>query len=699
VAIADDFSVAANGDIRWTGTTATYTVLELHRFLQDLADDAVASGNDLHDITDTTSSDRSTDNIITLLSPYNIDDTAAEHLYDGSITQEDGDTVYSGLVVVGSAESGTELQIVQDDALLTNYWTTGINADAAANILLRLIVKTRQNGADIDGKRLRVQARELGDTYAEFSLTAGLGNSTAAIFTSVDLNNATLAATIATWSDIVNTEGLNLLDVDGDSINEEYYSQWDRASRTITQLYERTKWIARRGTSETIHGRNGELFRGPTHSMPYDNESGGPFTEDEILAWGTSFNYDGEANGPFTVGEYVSIGGASNAVGKLVYLDDQGATGTMVVALESGSAAPADNDQVASLTGTATCDINGTPNDTGASGGEGLLLALDDDGTTGNLYIQLLTGSAPVDNLPVYGRTSDATADINGTPTARTVSAEFLGTSTGSAIIGAYGIGIQPSDLTNSDQLFDLSNTLRVPPNNVTFTVSGLVSGEDRVLVGPEDGGGGLDTDQLTGATGSNANGAGTYVCNETIPSDTPSSGTIRVFNGDTFDRVPYTSYTGSTFTLTGTLPSDGASHVIQYDNEASGPFTVGETLTFTGGETAELLTLRDDGATGEMVIRMLTGVDPVDNDTITGGTSSATADVNGTPDEVGAFISYIDELASGSTAQFTGVYSSDRTLFIRARDGGGTPIKTFETTGTLGSGGGSTTIIRTSDE
>ena len=61
-------------------------------------------------------------------------------------------------------------------------------------------------------------------------------------------------------------------------------------------------------------------------------------------------------------------------------------------------------------------------------------------------------------------------------------------------------------------------------------------------------------------------------------------------------------------------------------------------------------------------------------------------------------FISYIDELSSGTTATFTTVYDSDRTLFIRVRDGGGTPIKTFETTGTLGNAGGSSTAIRTSD-
>ena len=77
------------------------------------------------------------------------------------------------------------------------------------------------------------------------------------------------------------------------------------------------------------------------------------------------------------------------------------------------------------------------------------------------------------------------------------------------------------------------------------------------------------------------------------------------------------------------------------------------------------------------------------------GETAAATA---GTSPEKNVFISYIDKLAAASSEAFTVVYNADRTLFIRVRDGGGTPIKTFETTGTLGSGGGSSTAIRTSD-
>ena len=63
-----------------------------------------------------------------------------------------------------------------------------------------------------------------------------------------------------------------------------------------------------------------------------------------------------------------------------------------------------------------------------------------------------------------------------------------------------------------------------------------------------------------------------------------------------------------------------------------------------------------------------------------------------------GAYITYIDKLATLSSETFTVVFNTNRALFIRVRDGGASPIKTFETTGTLGSAGGSTTVIRTTD-
>ncbi len=74
-----------------------------------------------------------------------------------------------------------------------------------------------------------------------------------------------------------------------------------------------------------------------------------------------------------------------------------------------------------------------------------------------------------------------------------------------------------------------------------------------------------------------------------------------------------------------------GKPFTFNYDTEASGPFTVGEILTFTSpAGTAKLVDLTDAGTTGTMRLGpILTGSRPVDNSTIAG--ASATALVNGT--------------------------------------------------------------------
>jgi hypothetical protein len=528
MAIADDISVATNGNIRWTGGAATYTVLDLHRFLELLAWEAAASGDDLLDITSATPSERSTDNIISLLGTYNIDDTVAEHLYDGSISQDSGNVLYSGLVVVGAVNSTTTLQVVQNNALYDGdspFWGTGLNADAAANILMQCLIKTRTGGADIDGKRIRVTAREFGDTYAEFSVTMGLGNSVAAIFTSADLNNTTAAGTVATWVTITNVEGYQTIDLDNGAGARPYYSQWNRDIYAINQLYERTKWLTRRSTTSTVYGMDGELFRGITHQWAYASEVGGPFTQNEVLSWGA-----------------------------------------------------------------------------GATAGTGALLALYDAGVTGTQWIQLLTGIAPINGMTITGASSHATCVVNGAPTARTLSnAAFIGTSTGSAIIGSFGLGIETADLTYNDKIFDLTNAQQVPPNWVTYTVASIIAG-DYVLVGPESGST-FELDQLELDTTLSGAAEVAVVVTTAIPVDTPVTGTIRVqLDTGIYRRVAYTSWASDTFTI---APTD-----------------------FTGA-------------------------------------NAATAGNN-------VMITYLDVAAVGTSVSFTAKYVSDRSLYNRVRNGGG---------------------------
>lgn len=549
--------------LRFGGTTPNYiTVIELHRWLQDLADDAEYTGDDEIDIINVNPSIRSTDNIITLTADVTITDAAVEHLFDGTILQSSDGTRWDGIVNFGNSD--VFIQVHQNGAVLTDDWWNlsaggGLNADSTQGISHRFLIKTINAGANIDGRKLLGTARTFGKTYSEFPINGtSSGNNVFALADATDLNNGTAVGTVATWTTITNvTEGYKLLDVNNDASDEEYASEWNRDTFSINQFYERMKWLTRDGSASTIYGLNGELFRGITHEIALSGTSSGTFSAFEAISW-------------------------------------TGGTGQMIAI---------DNTTAASAT---------------------------------KMWMQILTGSPPTTEL-ITGGTSAATATATGN-TERTISAPFIGASTGSALIGAYGWGIETADLSATDKVTDLSNTVITPPNNVTFSVSGLVSTEDYVLVAPwdgvatdSDGNPEVEYDQFTQSALVNSATTTSITVGAAIPTDTPSTGTIRVqTNSGFYQLCSYTSYTGSVFTIT------------------SEDFSV----------------------------------DPSDGTT--------------TPKNV--FISYIDKLAASGTESFTGVYLADRDLVVKVRDGGGSPIKEFISTGSLGSTGGSVTAIRTVD-
>ena len=568
--VATDWTIdSSTGNIRYIGdthggTSPSYvTVIDFHRALQDFADDAAASGDDILDISSQTPSERSTDNIITLLNSFNIDDTAAEHLYDGSIIQNGGADIYDGVVNFGNV---TYIILLQNGTVLndtTDFWNSYAADGTADNkfppnntqpgVSHNFLVKVRSGGSDIDGRYLIGLTREFGNTYAEFTIQGtSRGNNVLALSESNDLNNGTVAGTVATWDQFSNTEGFdNSQDIDLNGTPEEYYSRWDigvgatPASPNINDLYEYTKYLTRRGTGSTLYGLGGDLFRGITHQVAYTSLAGGTYNE-------------------------------ANSV---------------------------------TFAGGATAQV------------------LADNGSD-TMWIQLLTGTTAqlTGTITQGGVTSTASTVTN-----RSLSSTFLGQSTGSALIGAYGIGVDGADLSASDSLTQLTGGLVAPPNNVQFTVSGLVSGEDRVLVGPGTGSA-LDTAQLSVVGPINGAAVTSIQMTTAIPTDTPASGTLRVINDSGFHvLLTYSSFSGDTFTIS------------SYD--------------FSG--TAE-------------------------NDAVSNGNN--------------AYITYIDALAGAASASFTVVYSAPRDLFVRVRDGGASPIKTFETPATLGASGGSVSAIRTSD-
>jgi len=61
-------------------------------------------------------------------------------------------------------------------------------------------------------------------------------------------------------------------------------------------------------------------------------------------------------------------------------------------------------------------------------------------------------------------------------------------------------------------------------------------------------------------------------------------------------------------------------------------------------------------------------------------------------------FVGYLDYTATGTSDSFSYVYSADRDHYARVRDGGATPIKTAEATGTMTNTGGTASVNRISD-
>lgn len=652
MAIADDFSVDfSTGDIRHESGTATYTVLELHRYLQQLADDAQMAGganDDLLDITSRTPSERITDQIINLIDHtatsgprFNIDDATSEFLYGGSIKQGSGATeeLYSGLRVLGSVvQTGTTVQIVQDKALYDGdapFWgdqTTPFNGSVTGGVLMRLLVKSRVNGCDIDNKNVLVQIRNFGDTYAFFAVTLSTGEAVAAVSSVDDPQNDTLKATVAAYTHVTNTEGFQQIDIGDGNGNQPYYSKWtfttDDQSDGLKSVWEWVKYITETGTAQTIHGIDGEFFRGITHTYVYDNLVGGPFQEDEEVVWGTEIVYGSLSGGTFTVGNYVIFSGGAR--GRIMY--DNGTT-TMIVALEDTTVTISAAETIAEYnksTGvTAVSATVSTVADNTKAGGSGLLLAND---TTGlKHHIMLRTGAAPVDNLEIRGLTSGATCDVDTTISARTVTPVFLGSYVGS-LIGGYGVGIDPDDLSFPDTVIDLDGDTNTAPNNVTFSVNGLDTGApDYVMVG-EKHATLLDFKWTQSTITATYNSAGvTTIAVAAIPDNTPQTGNLRITADDGRRlRVPYSSHNGSNQY---TIPA--------FDFSGDNVCTSGNNILVTP----------------------------------------------------------IDKAAATDPETFTAVYDAPQTLFVRVRFGGTPdPIKTYEGSAALGATGGSASVSRLAD-
>lgn len=282
MAIGNDFSINGSGDIRHISGTTVYTVLELHQWLQDLADDASASGDDSVSILTNNPSKldgpRSSIKpmLLNLINGFNIDDTASQYINFGSIQQDGSNVLYTGVKTIGSPlVAASPMYIVQNGSKLTKFWGDGH---------IQILVKGKTGGVAIDNADIRVFSRKFGQTYGDFAanLIAG-GEQPAAISTSVtDWTTLGLASALALSSKVTITVGDANFDT-GDGNGSKLYKGTIALSGgcTIAEAAQYCQAICNENSAVTINGEAGWKYRvlnaayTPNGSAPFGTVAGG----------------------------------------------------------------------------------------------------------------------------------------------------------------------------------------------------------------------------------------------------------------------------------------------------------------------------------------------------------------------------------------------------------------------------------------
>lgn len=292
---AADFQIDPSGNIRRAAAPATtnlYTVLDLHAWLQDLADNPNVTGDDNVSILSNNPSklDGPRDPLVAsrlnLINGFTIDDTVAQFFQKGSIKQAAGATMYAGLKTIGAPlVANSPMYVVQGTAKVPGAWWS----PGHIQILLKVktgntfVPHTLPSGASPGW--VTAYSRKFGQTYAHFDvdMTAG-GENPAAITTALDSSiNLTYGAATALAPHVTLTVGATTLDL-GNGAGARAYSGTIALDGSISlqELYNYLQAISSEGSTASIGATPGWNFRGlagmaENTAAPFGSYQGGKF--------------------------------------------------------------------------------------------------------------------------------------------------------------------------------------------------------------------------------------------------------------------------------------------------------------------------------------------------------------------------------------------------------------------------------------
>lgn len=579
-----------------------------------------------------------------------------------------GEDLYANIYTLGTivTDPNPKTYVFQNGSALSEWWGRG---DAEAHI--DVLIKVKEAGTEIDGANITVFVRHFGDLYDHFpiDLTSG-GRNAVPLATSTDLsNNATGEITVAyenqaggnfTVGNFVRDEttgayGEILADSDSGttgtltvgnvimgSAGSGDFTATNGISETTTGLAAGdtgvTADIAAAGVTAVVRGYNDikilfsnvqiDFTAGSVEPAVGATVSGSGASGQYIQSTLTSGDWGGTAAGTmylanwnstsFTNGGSITWSGGSASVGNP---SNQAVTSSVTKAFEQGTAYPYNV-------------IVYCANRTMSEVYEWFKYVTREDANSTQLNYQTMyriqTGAVVEEDGEEYIYAQSTYAPVKASP---------FGTLAGGKLFGARGVwveGMAAADRQNFS-LIDANGNPQTPPNFITITVNSVVSG-DKVSVFRTDSGTDIDKNQFYSGHSNDLTDTQFFVRDtDTIPSDTPNSGWIRVVDySDTSinreKRYAYSAWSNTTHSFT-----------------LSSGYTLDR--TYSAGEDY-------------------------------------------------AYVPYYDEVAGNTSVSVTVIYSSSQTVLTRVRrySGAGTSILPFEITGSVSSTGYSVAAIRTLD-
>jgi hypothetical protein len=499
-----------------------------------------------------------------------------------------GEDLFPNVYTLGSIEEddNQQIYIIQDGNHITEWWPDTAAAPPTRHI--DVLIKTKEANVELDEGRITVFLRHYpsgatelnpADLYDHFDIDLSAGGRNAVpLATSPDLNNTSNHATVSAYNDI------------------------------------------------TIAFVNGTINHGAI--------TNGPFLEFELITGGSSLATAividenagvltlGNIDGTFQSGETLtgSSSGATTTTSSLVTT-----TRTFTKAFTQGD--PYNYSVIIDCANRPLAELYEYFKYVTRENSNFQTYGVTNTG--GTLSINQLDGEQYIRAFIDYTTSTNTFAPVKASP---------FGTFAGGKFFGARGIWIEnmdPADI-QSFQLIDSDNVTRVPPTQVTITVSNLLAA-DRVAVFRTTAGTTINKAMYTLAAGNDVSETDLTMV-EDIAADTPATGIIRVV--DTSDntstretRYSYTSWSGKTF-----------SGIVDTSDSSPG------------------------------LDRSYTATDDT------------------------AYVPFIDKIAATDTESVTVIYSTDRSILVRVRRYTASPILPFENDGTVRNTGFSISTIRTPD-